>query len=566
MPGWQEEDSAPLCKYYIWVSIIYEFTYWEAKRVAKHYRILLVAGLLVLLGGGLLWNSLVSKAVSVAQTQVVAKANENINGKIGIGSIDFSLSGSITAHQVTVSDRSDTVIGTSDQVFIRFGIWDLLSGNIDLQTLQSVTLDSPVILVDNKDGHWNWEDLFRTDSGQPLKFRGRIEIKQGTLAVGSTDNRKLDAVNGTIDLAQYPSLAVDLTGKRGSSPFAANGSWSMEGDGKLVIKADQLSLSDLPLDEFPQTDFALNGGLVKNLVITVSQQAGKLSFSGNGTVEKLAATVTGFALNEGSGKFDLTDSQIDLHDMAVLVNGQSVAVDGTISMAPSGFNIVLNASSAHFDPAALAGGSFQGPIAFEAKIEGPAIKPLAKGQFSIREGSFGAISFTNATGNFSYNAGVLTISDTRGNAWDGTLIVNGDIIPETKQYKMTVDGSGVDSSLLTEKDIKGRVNFDAYINGQGTSDGNAAGNFNMGEGSFSGVPFLSLTGNFAKQGDKVSFSNITVHTVAGNFHAEGYSDGTIVRLKQIDAPVNPRDILEKAVTNQLKRILGLNGPRQQKPA
>ncbi len=523
--------------------------------MAKRYKILLVALLLVLLAGGLLWNSLMSKAVSVAQTQVIAKANENVNGKISIGSMDFSFSGSMTARQVTVYDRSDAVIGTSDQVVIRFGLWDLLSGNFAPEALQSVTVDNPVILVDNKDGRWNWEDLFKSEPGQPLKYRGRVEINQGAVATGSLDNHRLEAVNGTIDFAQYPALALDLTAKRGTSPFTVKGSWAVAGDGKLEIRTDQLSLSDLPLDEFPQTDFTLSGGLVKNLLITASQQAGKLSFSGNGSVEKLAATIAGFDLSEGSGKFDLTDAQIGLHEMSVLVNGQNVAVDGTISMAKTGFYVVLNASSGHFDPAAIAGDSFQGPIAFDAKIEGPAITPLAKGQFSIPQGSFGAVSFSNVDGSFSYNAGVLTLSNTHGNAWDGTLFASGEIIPATRRYKMTIDGSGVDSALLTEKDIKGRVNFAAYISGQGTTGGNAEGSFNMGEGSFSGVPFSSMNGNFVKQGDKMSFSNITVHTLAGTFHADGYSDGNVVRLRQLDAPVNPRDILEKALTDQLKRLI-----------
>ncbi|MDR3592596.1 MAG: hypothetical protein P4N41_23315 [Negativicutes bacterium] len=523
--------------------------------MAKRYKILLAALLLVLLGGGLLWNSLMSKAVSVAQTQVLAKANENINGKLSVGSIDFSFSGSMTARQITVYDRANAVIGTCDQMVVRFGLWDLLSGNLDPQSLQSITLDNPVILVDNKEGRWNWEDLFRSESDQPLKYRGRVEINQGSVATGSLDNRKLSSLTGTIDFAQYPSLALDLTAKRGNSPLTAKGLWAFDGDGKLEIKTDQLSLGDLPLDEFTQADFTLDGGLVKGAVVTVIQQAGKLSFAGSGTFEKLAATIAGFSLSEGTGKFDLTDTQIGLHDMAVLVNGQSVAVDGTISMAKTGFNIVLNASSSHFDPAAIVGDSFQGPIAFNANIEGPAITPLAKGQFSIPQGAFAAVSFTNVSGNFAYSGGVLTLSDTRGNAWDGTLAASGDIVPATKRYKMTVDGSGVDSSLLTEKDIKGRVNFAAYISGQGTTGGNAEGSFNMGEGSFSGIPFSSLNGNFVKQGEKVSFSNITVHTLAGTFHADGYSDGNVVRLRQLDAPVNPRAILEKAVTDQLKRLI-----------
>ncbi|MDR3565393.1 MAG: hypothetical protein P4N59_28705 [Negativicutes bacterium] len=521
----------------------------------KRTKMLLAGAVLLLLVCGVFWNSLMSKAVSVASTQVVAKMNEKINGRLTVESIDFSFAGTLVAHQITLYDSHDAVVAKSDQISIRFGLRDLLSGNIDLQSLHSITLENPVLLADNKEGHWNFEDLIKSNSPQPQTFRGQVQIKHGVVAVGSLDNHKLDPVDGTIDFAQYPVLALDFSGKSGNTPLTAKGTWDSDGAGTMTVTADQLSLTDLPLDQFPQTDFVLTSGMARNLTVTISQQAGNLSFSGNGSVEKVAATIAGFALSEGSGNFKLTDTTIDLSDMSVLVSGQKVTMDGTISMAKSGFTILLNAASTHFDPAVLTGSSFQGPIAFQAKIEGPASTPLATGQFSIPQGSFGAVSFTAASGNFSYNGGVLTISDTKGNAWNGTLYANGDITPTTQQYKMAVTGQGVDSALLTEKDITGRVDFDAYLTGQGTTGGHASGSFRMGEGSFSGIPFLALTGEFVKQGDKISFSNILVRTVGGSFHAEGFSDGAIVRLKQVGAPVNPRDVLQKAVTDQLKKLI-----------
>ena len=102
-------------------------------------------------------------------------------------------------------------------------------------------------------------------------------------------------------------------------------------------------------------------------------------------------------------------------------------------------------------------------------------------------------------------------------------------MPATQQYRMTATGSGMDSALLTEKDIRGRVDFDAQLQGKGASGGYAEGNFRMGEGSFSGIPFLSMTGDFVKQGEQMSFQNVVVNTVGGSFRAEGFSEGSVVQ-------------------------------------
>lgn len=486
-----------------------------------------------------------------AQTQLMAKANEKVNGSVAVANIEFSILGTLTASGVTVTDRQNVVAAKADRVLISFGVGDVLAGRADLSAVKSVTLDNPVVsLVSGKDGRWNWEDLVKSGQEEP-SFRGKVTVKQGSLLVNTGAERKLEAINGSVDFAKYPALGFDLTGKTGATPLAATGSWTSGGDGELSVKAEQAQLADLPLGALTGGDLRLTGGTARNISVTVTRKAGKFSLAGSGAVEKLAAGAAGYAITEGTGKITLADGKIGVNEAAMLVNGQKVTMSGSVAAADAGLTLGLDLSAASFDPAALAATPLQGPLSFQARLEGTPAAPVARGTFAIPQGSFGAISFANGSGNFVYGGGTLTLTDTKAIAWDGSLAIQGDIVPASQQYRLTANGRGVDSALLTEKDIRGRVDFDASLSGQGASGGYAAGNFRMGEGSFSGIPFLAMTGDFVKQGDNTRFHNIVVRTVTGSFSAEGLTEGAVVRLRKIGGVADPRESLEKAITDKL---------------
>ena len=524
--------------------------------MSNKQKILLAGAVIVLLIAGFSWNFLVAKAANIAQAKIVAKVNDNINGKLSIGAVDISLLGTVTAANVTVYDDHGVVIGKSDKISVEYGLSDLLSGNVDFQSLKTITLENPVILMVEQDGVLNWENLPKAKKDQPFTFRGQVNIKQGIVNVGTPDNRKLQAVDGKVDFAKYPALSFDLTGKTNTTPVSIKGAWNFDGDGNLVIKADQIPLTDLPLDLLAQSELQITGGVANNLVVGVVQQANKLSLSGEGTVNKFAGSVAGYTLTEGAGKIKLIDGKLNLQETSLLLNNQKVTLDGAMSLAAPDYDLNLNAAAAGFDPAVLAGGSFAGPITFQANITGSAARPLTTGQFSIPRGALGSLSFTNASGGFVYTAGTLTLDGAKANAWDGTLFIAGNVLPTSQEYALTVNGRGVDSALLSDKDITGRVDFDARVTGQGTARQNADGSFRMGEGSFSGIPFLGMTGDFTKQGDQMNFYNIVVRTIGGSFSAAGLSEGSIVRLRKIDVPItNPRELVNNAISNQINKAI-----------
>ncbi len=523
--------------------------------LSKNTRIALAAGLVALVALGFWWNSLLAKMASAAQAQLVAKANEHVNGKVTVGKVEFSIFGTLKVADVTVTDGQNAVVGKSGLVAVRFGVGDVLAGRADLSAVRSVTLENAAItLASGKDGRWNWEDIIKTDKDREMSFRGSVAFRQGTVLVRQDGGeRRLEAVNGSVDFAGYPKLVFDLTAKSGSTPFAVKGSWAKDGDGEVAVKADQASLADVPLGLLGAGDVRLTDGTAKNVTVTVRKKAGKFSLAADGTVEKLAATAAGYALSEGAGKVSMADGKVALKDASVLVNGQKMTAGGTMTLTEAGLALDLDLAAAAFDPAALGTMPLQGAIAFQAKLTGSPDNPKARGTFTMARGSFGEVAFTDGRGNFSYAGGTLTLSDTQATAWDGTLFLQGDVVPATKAYRMTANGRNVDAAQLSDKDIHGRADFDARLSGQGSSGGQAVGSFRIGEGKFSGIPFLSMTGDFAKQGKKMSFQNIVVNTIGGSFRAEGTNVGSVVKLKRLGdgAVTNPVEAVKKSVTDKV---------------
>ncbi|MDT8902447.1 hypothetical protein [Anaeroselena agilis] len=523
--------------------------------ISRKGKIALAAGLVAVFALGLWWNSLLARMASAAQDQLVAKANEHVDGKVTVGKMEFSLSGSLVARDVTVTDRKDAVVGRSERIAVRFGVGDVLAGRADLSAVKSVTLENAAMtLTSGKDGRWNWEELIKAGKDREMAFRGTVTVKQGTLLVRSAGGeRKLEAVNGSVDFARYPAMAFDLTAKAGSTPLAAKGSWTGGGDGEVTVMADQAALADLPLALLGAGDLKLTGGTAKNVSATVRQKDGRLSLAAEGTVEKLAASVAGYALSEGAGKVSMADGKVTLKEAAVLVNGQKVTAGGTLTPADAALTLNLDVAATAFEAGALGSTPLKGPLAFQAKVSGTTANPAARGTFTMDRGSFGAVAFADGRGSFAYSGGTLTLSDTRATAWDGALTVQGSIVPATQQYDMAASGRGVDAALLSEKDIRGRTDFDARLQGKGASGGHAVGNFSMGEGSFSGIPFLSMTGDFVKQGEQMNFHNVVVNTVGGSFSAEGLTEGAVVRLRRTagTTAASPREVLEKVVTDKL---------------
>ena len=181
----------------------------------------------------------------------------------------------------------------------------------------------------------------------------------------------------------------------------------------------------------------------------------------------------------------------------------------------------------------------KGPMALDATASGSNDKPTAKGTFKIPSGTLGSMSFANATGEFTYQDSALNLANTKAAALGGTILTAGPIYPSPLRYVQKVTGQNIDSTQLSDKDVQGRVDFQADVRGQGSWDeANADGSFSMGSGSVSGISFSSLTGNFTKRGAQMHFYNIRAQ-IAGQMINIGDATGLEGLKDRFKAPSLP---------------------------
>ena len=526
-------------------------------KTASRRNTLLAVLVVALVLAGLSWTYLVSHAPSIIKAKVLEQAGEALDGTVTVGSLDVSLTGTVLAHQVAVYDQSGTKIGQADHIRMDVSFDDLLSRRFDLQALKKITLENPGIVLSQTDGRWNWENIVKNKTDKPLAFRGQIIVNQAAVEMSGPATGKVEAVTGRLDFAAYPAIGVNLTGRKGKTPFSAQGYWNVGGDGEIIVQADKVPLDGVKLESLTQADIAVRNGILDKLSLKVSKKAGAYHIAGEGTVSGFEGTAAGYDVSQGGGTIAFDAEKAVLTNGAMRLNGQMLSLDGTIALTTMELDGTVSADS--FDPSMLAGPSLKGIMAFQARVQGTAWQPKTTGRFSIPEGALSTLRFSAADGAFTYAGGTLTLHDAQAAIWSGAVRLNGSVWPAEQRFDLAVAGHDIDSTLLTDKDISGRVSFQASVVGQGTANLAASGTFRMGEGKFYGVPFLSMDGEFSKQGEQTNFTNVTVYTAGGSFGATGFTEGSVIRLQKrefkLEDPVERvRENVQKALADKLKNL------------
>ena len=333
-----------------------------------------------------------------------------------------------------------------------------------------------------------------------------------------------NALNGSLSVA-----TVDFST---SGSLAAKQVALKDKSGAFVASAQSLSihfdLSDLLSRRFDveRVRTVTLDGLVLNLdqnkqkqwnATTVLKSAGQPTtpggtFRGKVSVSNATISVTTpdsrYVFKNVAGTLDFAKYPDIAMDLLTKEGASLLAAKGTWNFSGGG-NLVVNAEG--IEPSTYATAiPLKGPTSFQATISGTTANPTAKGSFKLSSGSLGDMAVSNAGGDFSFANSTLTLANTKLNAFDGSIQTSGPLHGDTLRYVQNISGQNLDSSMLSDKDISGRLNFSAAVLGQGSwANANADGTFDMGAGSISGIAFDALSGNFAKRGANTRYFNIT---------------------------------------------------------
>lgn len=524
---------------------------WSKKKIS------LLILVFVMLAGTLFFHIAAGKVRLAAEQSLLAKANETVNGQIVVSSIDLSILGYVEAKDVQVLDAAAKPLARISRVHISYNWSDLLKGQLGPQLIKGVTLDRPEIWVAYHQDHLNWDGLLKpTTSDQPA-FSGVVKIRDGKINL-ETDilEKSVEQLNGELNCHQENQIGISATGKLDQAALTMAGHWGTQAS-KITLSAKEMDLAKLGLTT-ADDPIQLTGGSLDEVTVTI----GKDDTSGLMLLQALSGrfsnvTTTGaLVLNQGNAQFEKQGDDIQFTDGQAVYQGQTITADGKVLTAPSGEKTLdLNFQLPSGDPAALlpnlqAGGA----LTAQGKIIGSVFSPVISGNYTLDSLQFGSMIISGINGTFSYTDHLLQLLSANGATIGGSVTASGEINPDTQQYSLSVSGSGLDTSQLTTKDVKGPLSFAGTASGS-ASEAVVQGSFTIYNGNAYGITFQTLTGDFIKRGSgEAEVSNLAIETDFGVFYPEQLNQSVMEELRARKLPTTRAEIKEKVTEKILEKL------------
>ena len=482
---------------------------------------MILAGLSALLViTGIAWKLAAPRVLAGVQDLLLKQVNSSINGRLEIGSLDFSVLGSAVLKQVVLYDKAGSRIASGGQINVSYQFDDLLGGRFGLDSVKKISIEKADLkLAIDKNGRWSLQELVKPQKEQPAVFRGIIAVQEVTVEVTTPEwTRQFTGLAGELDYEKPPAVSVDLKGKLGKSSLTAIGVWTAEVKTQLAITIDAIELAEVQslLPSAAGNPKFLAGSL-KDVKGNLVQDKSGISTNGEAVLSGLAMNLQGKALKEGNANLKLQGKSMTLSNGSAQLDGNKLNVNGTIDFATTSPGLALQLAAAGIDIASLAGSkaSVSGLLSFQADVTGTLAKTLARGVFKLPAGQLDANPLTDGEGSFSYAGEVLTIQNATLKALGGALAISGTMEPQTSRYNLKVNGQNVDGAILTNQGVSGRMSFEATVSGAAdASTMTASGVFALPSAKISDYDISNATGSFRKQGNRLDLSNVGV-TLSG---------------------------------------------------
>ena len=482
---------------------------------------MILAGLAALLViTGIAWKLAAPRVLAGVQDLLLKQVNSSINGRLEIGSLDFSVLGSAVLKQVVLYDKAGSRIASGGQINVSYQFDDLLGGRFGLDSVKKISIEKADLkLAIDKNGRWSLQELVKPQKEQPAVFRGIIAVQEVTVEVTTPEwTRQFTGLAGELDYEKPPAVSVDLKGKLGKSSLTAIGVWTAEVKTQLAITIDAIELAEVQslLPSAAGNPKFLAGSL-KDVKGNLVQDKSGISTNGEAVLSGLAMNLQGKALKEGNANLKLQGKSMTLSNGSAQLDGNKLTVNGTIDFATASPGLALQLAAAGIDIASLAGSkaSVSGLLSFQADVTGTLAKTLARGVFKLPAGQLDANPLTDGEGSFSYAGEVLTIQNATLKALGGALAISGTMEPQTSRYNLKVSGQNVDGAILTNQGVNGRMSFEATVSGAAdASSMTASGVFALPSAKISDYDISNATGSFRKQGNRLDLSNVGV-TLSG---------------------------------------------------
>lgn len=513
----------------------------------QHRSLLIVAGIAIgLLGFS--WFTFASRLGQALQDYIVDRYSQDVNGRVQVGSADLSIFGWVYIKDVSLYSQKGDLLAHLPVIKLQYNWSDLARENFGISRIENITAEGAELWVQEEKSHWNWENFIKEDQGKENKFQGKLQILSAKIHGKALSMTKtMDEASGSIDFYAYPDLGISFKGKIGQSVLNIDGNWNNGQFSMISIKSETLNLSDFRDSMPPIQDVRIEDGKITALTITTKRDAkGVATWQTEGAFSGLQLTGKK-NITDGKGLFSGNQDGIKLSETSFIISGQQTSGQGTLSWPKGVARIDAVFSVPDLDlNAFMSGLKVQRPIACQLKVTGALTAPEISGSFSIPQAIFSNMQVDGIVGNFQYFESRMLLKDVRGSVYQGKVGAEGPVRLNDESYELDASGVGLDSSRLTDKDVKGPLDFSGRVSGKGET-AVTRGTFSIRDGKAYGIPFLKMTGSFVRRGEATELSNIAMETVGGTIYPEQLSKEVLERLNPLEKPAfNTESVKEEA--------------------
>ena len=368
---------------------------------------------------------------------ITSLADEKINGTLTFSDMHVSLTGKVVFTDVAVTDAQGRRVLDSEEVDVTINpfkaVVSSLSSGDTAGAVDLVDVKTPVLHVwqNPTDKSWNVTKLFKKQSpDQPMALRSNILIHDGTFRVAPAQGKTavVEKVNGSVSLADYPSVRGDATGSVDGQDVSLSVHYLSARDYDIKVKGSGLSAnfaaSYVPVD----TGVSLTEGGVGEYFLHIRESHDGLFAEGQADLNHLGFAYGDYRVSDVTGQIRLFDTDLHLNDVHAKVNDQAVAISGLVKINGNVPVFDLKVDAERVDMGALTVGrdvDVSGTAGYHGRLWGTPSDLGLEGKVILNNVTYSGFTVDSAKADVSYIHHVATLQSLEANLYGGTLQADG---------------------------------------------------------------------------------------------------------------------------------------------
>lgn len=234
--------------------------------------------------------------------------------------------------------------------------------------------------------------------------------------------------------------------------------------------------------------------------------------------------LSGVNIAARSEKADELKLKITANNLGGMMIGDELGISGKVLLNGGEPQCDLYLSLKNVVPESLGLGKVKDTASVYGHATGSLAGPVIDGRIEFAELNIPALRFYKVNGDFLYEDGHIDFSNVTGGIYGGTVEATGTYDIDSRAY--TIDALGHDlmaSVAAKTSKINCRVELDLKMRCNGNPhDVLTYGSFTGGAGTYSLIPFESISGSFSDQNGVLQFTDVKIKTPLGEVTSDAF--------------------------------------------